>query len=73
MLLFIDERTKICYIMALKCGSHTIANYLNTDLHTSYAKHQLTNDEYTKIIIFRKDVVDRFLHANDCIKVYRAH
>lgn len=23
--------------------------------------------------LFGKDVVDRFLHANDCIKVYRAH
>ena len=61
MIIYIDEQNKICYVMAPKCGSHTIANYLNTDLHTSYENRQLTNDEYTKIIIFRKDVVDRFL------------
>lgn len=61
MLLFVDEKNKICYIMAVKCGSHTISKYLNTNLHTAYTNHQLTNDEYTKIIIFRKDVVDRFL------------
>jgi len=61
MLIFIDEKNKVTYIMAPKCGTHTIANYLNTDLHTNYEKKQLINDEYTKIIIFRKDVVDRFL------------
>ncbi len=47
--------------MAPKCGTHTIANYLNTDVHANYEKERLINDEYTKIIIFRKDVVDRFL------------
>ena len=63
MLLFIDKKTQTCYIMSPKCGTHSISNYLNTDLHTDYANYSsyLKNDNYTKIIIIRKDVVDRFL------------
>ena len=61
MLLFIDENNKICYIMAPKCGSTSIANYLNTNLHNNYENDQLKNDEYVKIIIIRNDIVDRFL------------
>ena len=63
MLLFIDKKTQTCYIMSPKCGTHSISKYLNTDLHTGYANYSsyLKNDNYTKIIIIRKDVVDRFL------------
>jgi len=61
MLLYIDNNEKKCYIMAPKCGSHTISKMLNTDLHTDYSDWHLDNDDYTKIIIIRKDVIDRFL------------
>jgi len=61
MFLYIDNEEKICYIMAPKCGSHTISKMLNTNLHTNYSKLHLQNDAYKKIIIIRQDLVDRFL------------
>jgi hypothetical protein len=61
MIIYVDDKEKICYIMAPKCGSHTISKMLNTDLHTVYPEWHLKNDDYRKIIIIRKDVIDRFL------------
>lgn len=61
MIIYVDNKEKICYIMAPKCGSHTISTMLNTDLHTVYPEWHLRNDDYRKIIIIRKDVIDRFL------------
>ena len=77
MIIYVDDKEKICYIMAPKCGSHTISKMLNTDLHTVYPEWHLKNDDYRKIIIIRKDVIDRFLSgfyedliANTCLLVY---
>jgi hypothetical protein len=61
MIIYIDNEEKICYIMAPKCGSNTISQMLNTNLHSVYSEWYLKNDDYTKIIIIRKDVIDRFL------------
>ena len=61
MIIYVDNKEKTCYIMAPKCGSNTISKMLNTDLHTNYPEWHLKNDDYRKIIIIRKDVIDRFL------------
>jgi len=61
MIYFIDEINKIFYIMAPKCGSTTIAHMLNVDLHKKYDLSNINNPEYKKIIIIRKNVIDRFL------------
>jgi hypothetical protein len=61
MLFFIDEINKIFYIMAPKCGTTTIARMLNINLHKEYDLSNINNPEYKKIIIIRKNVVNRFL------------
>ncbi len=48
--------------MAPKCGSTTIASMLNVSLHKKYDDlSNINNPEYKKIIIIRKNIVDRFL------------
>jgi hypothetical protein len=47
--------------MAPKCGSTTIANMLDVSLHTKPDLSFINNPEYKKIIIIRKNVVERFL------------
>jgi hypothetical protein len=50
--------------MAPKCGTTTIAGMLNVHLHIEYSVSELdnlNNPEYKKIIIIRKNVIDRFL------------
>ena len=61
MFLYVDNKEKVCYIMAPKCGSHTISKFLNTPLHHAYSENHLHDDDYKKIIIIRKDLIDRFL------------
>jgi hypothetical protein len=65
MIMFIDYNNKIVYIMACKCGTTTIANMLNVNIHTEYdndtINNTLNNSEYKKIIIIRKSIIDRFL------------
>lgn len=64
MLLYIDNCKKVIYIMAPKCGTSTIAGILNIPLHIEYSVSELdnlNNPEYKKIIIIRKNVIDRFL------------
>ena len=58
---FLDEINKIIYIMAPKCGTTTIASMLNVNLHTKQDLSNINNPEYKKIIIIRKNVIDRFL------------
>jgi hypothetical protein len=63
MFLFKDDIKKHVFIMAPKCGTNTIANYLNKNI--LYSEHDnyslLSNDDYKKIIIYRNDIIDRFL------------
>lgn len=51
--------------MAPKCGSTTIAKYMNLNLHIQYNQEQISsilkNDDWLKIIIIRKNVCERFL------------
>jgi hypothetical protein len=47
--------------MAPKCGSTTIANMLDISLETKQNLSFINNPEYKKIIIIRKNVVERFL------------
>ena len=62
MILYIDYTKKNVYIMAPKCGSNSVAYYLNVDLHHEYTiKDELTNDDFKKYIIVKKDIVERFL------------
>jgi hypothetical protein len=61
MLCFLDEINKIFYIMAPKCGNTTIAHMLNVGLQKECDFSNINNPEYKKIIIIRKNVVDRFL------------
>lgn len=61
MLFFIDEINKIFYIMSPKCGTTTIASMLNVNIHTPYNLLNINNPEYKKIIIIRKNVINRFL------------
>lgn len=63
MLYFIDINNKQCFIMAPKCGTTTVADYLNIQLHT----HQpdpapyLSDNSFKKYIIVRKNIYSRFL------------
>ena len=61
MLVFLDEIHKIYYIMAPKCGTTTITTMLNIDLHSECDLSNINNPDYKKVIIIRKDIVDRFL------------
>jgi len=61
MIVFLDETNKVFYIMPPKCGTTTIAKMLNVDLHSIYDLSNINNTEYKKVIIIRKDIVDRFL------------
>ena len=62
MILYIDYNKKNVYIMAPKCGSTSVAHYLNIDVNHEYmVKDELINDDFKKYIILRKDVVERFL------------
>lgn len=61
MRVFLDEPTKIYYIMAPKCGTTTIVNMLNIKLHSKCDLSNINNPDYKKIIIIRKDLVNRFL------------
>lgn len=61
MKIFLDEIKKIYYIMAPKCGNTTIAEILNTGLHTEPDLSNINNPKYKKVIILRKNLVERFL------------
>lgn len=62
MILYIDYTKKNVYVMAPKCGSTSVAHYLNVDLHHEYTiNDELINDDFKKYIIVKKDVVERFL------------
>ena len=63
MLLFIDYNKKTVFIMAPKCGTTTIARCLNKSLDSDddyYQIHTL-DDSFLKIIIYREDIISRFL------------
>jgi hypothetical protein len=50
--------------MPVKCGTTTIANILSVDLQHCYTREELNNlnnPEYKKIIIIRKNLIDKFL------------
>lgn len=65
MIIFIDMIKKICFLVSPKAGSCTIASYLNIPLLTKYSDEMihnvLTNDTYMKIIIIRKNIIERFI------------
>jgi len=61
MNVFLDGSKKIYYIMAPKCGTTTIAKMLKVDFHMKHDLSNLNNPEYKKVIIIRKNLVDRFL------------
>jgi hypothetical protein len=65
MIIFIDYKNFIIYILAPKCGSQSIASYLNLDLHMCYCIDEqikcLKSNDFKKIIIYRKNILSRFL------------
>ena len=65
MIIFIDEIKKICFLVSPKSGTTTIANYLNINIHIKYSNdfinNVLTDDTYLKLIIIRKNIIDRFI------------
>lgn len=61
MLYFVDYIHKYVFIMAPKCGTTTIANYLGVKLNQQNDPKILKDNEFLKIIIYRDNVVDRFL------------
>jgi hypothetical protein len=65
MIIYIDEIKKICFLVSPKAGSSSIADYLNIPLHTKYSNiviyNVLTDDNYMKIIIIRKNIIKRFM------------
>ena len=61
MKVFLDGSKKIYYIMAPKCGTTTIAKMLNDELCSNHDLSNINNPEYKKVIIIRKNLVDRFL------------
>lgn len=61
MRIFLDETTKKYYIMAPKCGTTTIAYMLNVKLHSTCDLSNINNPDYKKIIIIKRDLVNRFL------------
>jgi hypothetical protein len=64
MVLYIDDISKIIYIVPPKCGSTTINNMLKNNVYNdiySSPIDKLHNPKYKKIIIIRKCVINRFL------------
>jgi hypothetical protein len=65
MNIFIDYSNNIVYILAPKCGSTSIAAMLGVDLNTIYNTDELVkvlkSDNFKKIIIYRKNILSRFL------------
>jgi hypothetical protein len=61
MILFADYSNKIVFIVPPKCGNHTISKWLNIELHTPIDNDLLLDDTFTKLIIYRDDIIDRFL------------
>jgi hypothetical protein len=63
MLLFIDYNKKNAFIMAPKCGTTTIATYLNKyiDSNDDYYQIHTLDDSFLKLIIYREDIISRFL------------
>lgn len=63
MLLFIDYSKKTVFIMAPKCGTTTIATCLNksVDSDDDYYQIHTIDDSFLKIIIYREDIISRFL------------
>jgi hypothetical protein len=48
--------------MSPKCGTQTISYFLGVELHQEYdVKDEFINDDYKKYIIFREDIIERFL------------
>ena len=65
MIIYIDEINKICFLVSPKAGTSSIADYLNIPLLTIYSDdviyNVLTDDNYMKIIIIRKNIIKRFI------------
>ena len=65
MIIYIDEIRKICFLVSPKAGTSSIADYLNIPLLTIYSDdviyNVLTDDNYMKIIIIRKNIIKRFI------------
>ena len=65
MIIYIDHKNKIVFIIPPKNGNTTISSHLNISLKHKYCKEEiencLTNDDFIKLIIIRKDIVGRFL------------
>lgn len=65
MKLFIDYNNNDVFIMAPKCGTTTIANYLNISMHIKYDQSEinrvLSDSNYRKLILYKSNIVDRFL------------
>lgn len=65
MIIYIDYSKKIVFIIPPKNGNNSIAEYLNISIHHSYDKNEIKNclndDNFIKLIIIRKNIIDRFL------------
>jgi len=65
MIIFIDYKKKIVFICPPKCGNNSIAKYLNIPLHNEYSNDDilsvLNDDNYIKLFVIRKNIIERFL------------
>ena len=61
MVFYIDYEKQNVYITSPKCGCTSIANHLNTEWVSKYKDNEFKNNSFTKFIIFRHDIVERFL------------
>ena len=61
MVFYIDYKRKNVYITSPKCGCTSISNYLNTEWEPKYVNNEFTNNSFTKFVIFRQDILERFL------------
>ncbi len=65
MRFFVDDIHKFCYIVAPKCGNSSIAKNLGVPVLINYSEDKkreiLFDSTYTKVIIVRQNLVDRFL------------
>lgn len=60
-MIYLNLENKTYYIMAPKCGTTTISKWLNIEQNSNCDLSNINNPEYKKVIIIRKNLVDRFL------------
>ena len=58
---FTDFKNNIIFITSPKCGTTSISEYINKMDVSLEENKEISTDNFTKIIVFRKDIIERFL------------